>query len=323
MARKKSRKSREQNRQSEGGAFWHVLLKPELRRPILWGLALGLIVGTAAVGVCMAFDRMNSGVHALPKYDRSLTLSWEDLPDWLQLPDNRHILEELTQRVDLRDSDRLLDRHLAERIGKALSDPSAGWVKSVVRVTVQPNSTVSIKCLFRRPAAWVRHGRYCYLVDEESVRLPGRYEAAAAGGSALLTIEGVGISPPEVGQVWRGGDLTSGLKLSAVLANKPFRHQIAAIDVSNHDGRRDRNRPYLELTTDREGSRIWWGRPPDEEFGTEIRANQKITLLETLYRQWGRIDMNRAYVNVMTWPDRITMPAVSPESHPPRRLVRS
>jgi hypothetical protein len=322
LARRNSKKSGPGERRSAGGPFWHVLLRPQVRRPVLWGLAIGVVVGTAALGVCMAFDRMDTRVHALPKYDRSLTLRWEELPDWLQLADNRHILEELTDRVDLRDSDRLLDRRLAERIGKALADPSAGWVKSVDRITVQPNSSVSIKCHFRRPAAWVRHGRYYYLVDEESVRLPGRYEAAAAAGSVLLTIDGVGLSPPEVGQVWRGGDLASGLKLSAVLVNRAFRHQIAAIDVSNHDGRHDRNKPHLELTTDREGSRIWWGRPPDEEFGTEIRANQKITLLETLYRQWGRIDMNRAYVNVMTWPDRITMPAVPSETHSARRLVR-
>jgi hypothetical protein len=293
-----------------------------VRRPILWGLVIGVVVGTAAVSVRMAFDRMDNRVHALPKYDRSLTLSWEDLPDWLQVPENRHILEELTQRVDLHDSDRLLDRRLAQRIGKALSESGAGWIKSVDRIAVQPNSTVSIKCHFRRPAAWVRHGRYYYLVDQESVRLPGCYEAAAATGSVLMTIDGVGLSPPDVGQVWRGGDVASGLKLSAALSSKPFRHQIATIDVSNHDGRHDRNRPYLELTTDREGSRIWWGRPPDEEFGTEIRANQKITLLETLYRQWGRIDMNRAYVNVMTWPDRITMPAAPGETHGARRLVR-
>ena len=323
MARKKSRKNRGQDGASAAGAFWYALLRPELRRPILWGLAIGLLVGTAAVGVCAAFDRMDHRVHALPKYDRSLTLSWEDLHDWLQVPDNRHVLEELTQRVDLRDSDRLLDRHLAQRIGKALSEPGIGWIKSVDRIAVLPNSSVSVRCHFRKPAAWVRHGRHYYLVDQESVRLPGRYEAAAASGSVLMTINGVGMSPPEVGQVWRGGDLASGLKLSAVLSSKPFRHQIADIDVTNHDGRHDKNRPHIELTTDREGSRIWWGRPPDEEFGTEIRANQKITLLETLYQQWGRIDMNRAYVNVMTWPDRITMPAAPVETHPPHRLVRS
>jgi hypothetical protein len=322
LARKKSKRSRQGERRSGGGAFWHALLQPELRKRIFWGLGIGAIVGAAAVGVCFAFDRMDRGVHAQTKYDRPLTLSWEGLPEWLVVPENRHILEELTQRVDLHDSDRLLDPHLAERIGMVLSEPSIGWIKSVDRIAVRPNGVVSARCHFRRPAAWVHHGKYCYLVDQASVRLPGRYEAAASAGSVLMTIDGVGMQAPEIGQVWRGGDLAAGLKLAAALGNKPFRHQIAEIDVTNHDGRHDRNKPHIELTTDREGSRIWWGRPPDQESGTEIRADQKITLLETLYKQWGRIDMNRAYVNVMTWPDRITMPAAQAESHSPRRLVR-
>jgi len=259
----------------------------------------------------------------MAKFDRSLVLRWEDLPDWLQLSENRRILEDLTQRVPLCRSDRVMDGGLAERLGKALTDPAVGWIKSVDRISVRPNAVVSIKCQFRRPAAWIREGRFCYLVDREAYRLPGRYHVEECSNGALLVIEGVDSAAPEVGRAWRGGDLAAGLKLVELLASKPFRSQVAGVDVSNHDGRCDRNRPHLELITDRDGSRIWWGRPPGEEFGTEIVAAQKLVLLETLYRQHGRIDMNRAYVNIMTWPDRITMPAAPTHAATARRQLRS
>jgi hypothetical protein len=123
-----------------------------------------------------------------------------------------------------------------------------------------------------------------------------------------MVIEGVRMKAPEIGQTWRGADVTAGLKLAGLLRGEPFRYQVRRILVENHDGRADRSRPHIELATDLLGSRIWWGRAPDEEFGTEIPAEQKIILLRTLYNQWGRIDLNRSYVNIMTWPDRISLP---------------
>ena len=270
--------------------------------------ALCAIAGGAYVG----FGDLEQEVHALARFDQELTLEWEGLPDWLNLHDNCHILDSLTRRVDLRTGDRLLDPDLAARLGRTLAEPEVGWVKSVQRVVVHPDGVVSIRCDFRQPASWFVQGRYAFLVDEEGVRLPGRYEAADCEGGSLMMIEGVRMKPPEIGQVWRGADLTAGLKLAGLLRGQPFRHQIGRILVENHDGRVDRSRPHIELTTDRPGNRIWWGRAPDEELGMEISATQKIILLRTLYDQWGRIDLNRSYVNIMTWPDRVSLPAESP-----------
>ena len=287
------------------------------QRSVWQAVALGLTLAVIIFGLV----RLNDYVHRMNTYDRPLTLEWVDLPDWLRMPDNRHVLDNLVRVVDLQPTDRLLDPHLAERIGSALSAPEVGWVRSVDRVRIRPTGVVTIKCQFRRPAAWVRHGKYCYLLDHEGTRLPGSYEVENCRASALLMIEGVANAPPPVGRHWPGADLASGLRLAALLVDKPFRHQIGSIIVANHDGRRDRSRPHIELATDRKGSRIWWGRPPEEDFGTEITASQKLLLLETIYRQWGRIDMNRSYVNIMTWPDRVAMPALM-QSSAQSRLLR-
>ncbi len=287
------------------------------RRSVWRAVALGLSLSVVIVGLI----RLNDYVHRMKTYDVALALEWTDLPDWLRTPDNRHVLDSLVRVVDLKPSDRLLDPHLAERIGSALTAPEVGWVRSVDRVRIEPTGVVAIRCRFRRPTAWVRHGKYCYLVNEEGVRLPGCYEVEDCRAGALLMIDGVAVAPPAVGRPWPGADLASGLRLSAMLVDKPFRHQIGSINVANHQGRRDRSRPHIELATDRKGSRIWWGRPPEEDYGTEITASQKLLLLETIYRQWGRIDMNRSYVNIMTWPDRVAMPALM-QSSAQGRLLR-
>jgi hypothetical protein len=296
-------------------------LDEEHKRFLLVRLAQGVTCLLLIVGVYFGVDRLQQRVHALERYDRPLYLEWEGLPDWLQIADNRHILDDLAGRVKLDDSDRQLDPMLAERIGKSLASPELGWIQSVERVRVRPDGVVSVRCAFRRPAAWIRRDKSCYLVDQNRIRLPGRYEAADCRGSALLSIVGVQAPPPAVGQIWQGTDIGAGIGLVSLLNERSFRHQLVDIVVSNFNGRSDPAKPYIEMTTDRPDSRIWWGRPPGQEHGTEINATQKLTLLETLYRQWGRVDMNRSYVNITTWPDRVAMPmTIQPQAQ--ARLLR-
>ncbi len=320
MSRKKLKTKKKPTPGVAGASAWLLALEPESRARLLRGLGWVIVTAGLALGIRAGLGRLEEQVHGLDRYDRELTLEWVGLPDWLSLQENRHILASLEDRVGLRPEDRPLEPDLAERLGQALSQPEVGWIKSVNRVEIRPDGVVSVRCQFRRPAAWVRRGGYCYLIDTEGVRLPGRYDLAQCADSSLLMAVGVRLGPPEVGEVWRGSDVSSGLKLVSLLADKPFRHQITGVIVANSNGRIDRSKPHIELATDRDGSRIWWGRPPDEEFGTEITAAQKITLLQTLYRQWGRIDMNRAYVNIMTWPDKIAIPAVQRPSESARLL---
>ena len=320
MAKRKNKSKKKKTRGGAGAAPWLGLIDIENRAQLL-RIGVCLAIGCAlGLGVWTGMGRLERKVHALERYEGALTLEWVDLPDWLELPDNAHILDALERRIDLRAGDHLLDRGLAERLGQTLRDPSLGWIASVERVKVRPDRLVTVKCRFRRPSAWVVYGNYCYLVGQEGVRLPGRYDVRDCRDSPMLMIDGVGIGPPVVGEVWRGADLVSGLHLASLLADTPYRHQITSIIVDNHDGREDRSRPHIELATDHRGSRIWWGRPPDQEFGAEITAAQKLTLLETLYRRWGRIDLNKAYVNIMTWPDKISLPAGDSSSK--RRLLR-
>lgn len=270
-------------------------------------MALG--VGLLCVGVCLGMGRLEARVHQLPRYEHSLALEWQDLPDWLQLPENRHILHSLTRRLNLQPTDHLLDTTLAQRLGEALANPDIGWIGSVERIMVRPDGVVSVQCRFRRPAAWVRRRESCYLVDASGIRLPGRYQPTDCTHSALMTITGVRRPPPAVGRIWEGADLRAGLAMATLISKHPFQRQVDHIIVANYGGRVDRDRPYIELATDRPGSRIWWGRPPNQEDGTEIKAPQKLALLDSLFRRWHRIDLNRAYVDVRTHPNSVVLPA--------------
>lgn len=296
---------------TETAARWfsHINLRdnPDLARKTVISVIALSILG----GVSWGLGKLDAKVRQLPRYDNALALQWVNVPDWLRLDENRHILETLTREANLQARDRLLDPDLAKRLGSALARPSLGWVKAVDRVMVRPDGIVSVSCEFREPKAWVLYKNHCYLVDAESVRLPGSYEPADCEGSRLLMITGVAKAPPRVGEVWDGADLQSGLKLVQLVEYRPFHQQVRRILVANAGGRVDKNKPHLEMSTDRPNSRIWWGRAPNQEYGTEISAYQKLTLLDSLYQKWGRIDLNRSYVDVRTHTDGVVAPTSS------------
>lgn len=249
-------------------------------------------------------------VHAMPRFSRVPTLEWVQLPDWLAEPRNRAILQRITESAGLSVDDRVYDPTLTRRIGERLSRPENGWVARVRQVKARPDGVVRAWCDFRRPVAWVSCETGCYLLADDGVRLPGSYGPAVVCDSSLVRIVGVAGEPPAVGQRWASSDLVAGLKVLTCCADRPFVSQIVEVDVGNHHGRRSRVRPQLELKTDR-AARVLWGRTPGEEDGCEIPADRKVALLETLYRRFGRIDLNVAFVNVMNWPDRVGLPAGS------------
>lgn len=288
-------------------------MSDELRSRIFRVVAVLLMAGSVAFGLCAGLVALESHVHKDARYDRKLTSRWAaPIPAWLELPENRHILEDIERHAGLRARDDILDTGLAQRIVRSLSRPEIGWVEHVNRVTVRPDGVVELDCRFRQPAAWVLNRGYCYLVGGRGVRLPGKYDPGDCSRSNLLMIDGVKNSPPEIGRLWDGRDLAAGLKLVSLIGDRPFRIQVNRIIVSNYDGRRDTHRPHMELATDYHDARILWGRAPDEEFGMEISAAQKIAVLEALYREWGRIDMKRSYVDIMTYPsDRVAMPEIA------------
>lgn len=315
-------------RQKRNDGIWTALSQRlaasniDIRRHII--RAVLILVGGfgLAGGFVWGFGRLESQVHANPSYDRPLTLDFDGtLPDWLKADYNAPILARIVRQAGLRETDHMLDPTLVERIGRNLADPGFGWIESVYRVAVQPDGRVTVHCRFRKPRACVRYGNFAYLIDEHCIRLPDRYDLADCQRTGMLLISGVRQPPPAVGKVWPGEDLAAGLSLAALLETRPYWDQISQISVRNYDGRRDSRRPHFELATDNGASRILWGRAPGDENKMEITAAQKLALLDSLHRQFGRIDMNREYVDVRNWIDRVQLPAENRPA-PPRGTIR-
>ncbi len=309
MPRGKPKKGRKKNEESAfSTAIAHLLSEESaaIRRGALVALIVAVIGAFGVIGL----RRLEGHVHALNKFDRvQLWIYWEDCPFFLQDNQNAHILRSLEHEIALSASDTVLDGGLAQRVASSLSRPGIGWVRRVNRVVVRPDGRVSINCDFREPAAYVEAGKStCYLVDSEGVRLPGKYAIEDCESSSLLMIRGVQEPEPNVGQAWLGEDLSSGLRLVSLLYQQPFRDQVASINVENFGGRVSPRQPHLVMATNRPGSRIWWGLPPDDERGIENSARQKLALLQQLYSETGRIDINQPFVDIRTYPNSVSIP---------------
>jgi hypothetical protein len=219
------------------------------------------------------------------------------------------------------------------------------WISKVtqVRRAVTPGQemqTIQIFAEWRQPAAWVRFYRngepMLCLIDADGTRLPGEYRVADRGNSPLMVIAGIDLPRssnslfiPAAGEKWyangttMGEDLVAGMQLLALLEKQKFAPQIAAIDMTNFNGRRDDRAPWVLLET------IWptaagtprvvqWGRTIGQEKYYEVQSAAKIKTLKDLNTRFGRIDANRDYVDIRS--DVVRLPKLaSQQPVPPQR----
>lgn len=307
-AAKKKQKKKTASQQPVAFELFARLVSDDYR-PARRSAAIALCVSLVGAACVFGLFRLRNHVHHLTHFERvELWIDWENLPPFLQSPSYAPVLRELEHQVALTANDRVLDESLAQRIAASLDRTELGWVKGVNRVIVRPNGRVSVDCEFRYPRAFVSWAEHCYLVDEDGVRLPGEYTLRECSYQRGLMVRGVEAPNPPVGHFWPGEDLAAGLQLARMLAGQPYRNQVASISVENFEGRITNTQPHLVIATDRAGSRIWWGRAPDQEMGVENSAEQKLALLRRLYDRYGRIDINRPFVDIRSFRDSISMP---------------
>ena len=185
------------------------------------------------------------------------------------------------------------------------------WVASVRQVRraygQSPGDTLVVDCTYRAPAALVRWGRSYWMVDNGGVKLPESFPAADVervtvgrdGRTAMRTVAGVASPPPPAGQRWPGADLSAGLDMVKLAYGKPYLDGVAGVDVTNYAGRIDRGRPRLVLTT-RQGTQVWWGRPPltDDDYVVEVPVARKLATLAAVVKRFGRVDGGKAWIDV-------------------------
>ena len=155
------------------------------------------------------------------------------------------------------------------------------WVKEVRLIERRLPNDLKINLEMRRPyVAKMRNSRGVdnyYLVDKDSVRLPGEYKALPAMPMTLPILTGVRTNPPAAGEMWDDNGLNSAINIVARLESNKLLEplQLSQIDVANVGGKRNQRETEIVLYT-RNRVRIEWGRSPDTDKFGELSVDDKI-----------------------------------------------
>ncbi len=237
-----------------------------------WVFGIGGIIVAAAVLVPRLVQRTAS---AQPSAPIRVVLTNE--PSWLPKEDRRAlelgVLKSLTGGPLDRDGLQRA-REFAER---------CGWYQDVRQVRRPNLDEVVVEGIWAKPFALVSDAHGEHLVDTQARILPRTY--ATGQGPALLRIQGVSQPrPAQIGAVWTGADVNAALEMAALMNERAWKTQVAAIDVGTfaQDG-------VVRLRTE-SGCTLIWGRAPGQERAAEVPAHQKLAALEYLYDHYKRID---------------------------------
>jgi len=256
------------------------------------GVVAGLLAGAAALaGLNNHVDRMILQRYAGPKP------VFLDLPEAIETVAGPQLQARLSDLLTWDWTDRRLCKEMAQRLAES------GWVARVDSVRRGSDGTFRIRCRYRMPYAMVQQDRTFLLIDRDGVRLPGTYRY----DEKFKLIQGVAMPAAEPGARWPGEDLQAGLAIIEALGKEPFGDQVTAVLVDNFGGRENARRCHIELATDRAGGRVRWGSAPGYEID-ENNVVEKLAILRENYRRTGRMDAEHPVIDIVTFPDRFTIP---------------
>ncbi len=282
---------------------------PSLRRRALVAAGLVLLVIGGCAGLWAGFRALGRIAATSPAY----LVSREDVslvrgPAWMT-PEMRAELDLASLAPEFPDRISLLDKDLCRRIADAYA--SSLWVERVEAVEkrdprVDPDCRLVVRLKFRRPVAFIRDGGAYCLVDEQGVRLPGRYREPVlrqcgrdGRDQPLLVLAGVEGPAPRPGQVWASDALQAGLHVADGLTARQGVYGLRVVDVSNVGYRRSDARPEVTVYTANR-TEIRWGKAPTRQAAllAEKSIARKVEYLDYVYEQIGRFDGVLDYIDI-------------------------
>lgn len=162
---------------------------------------------------------------------------------------------------------------------------ATGWFDEIRQVRRIEPETVEVDARFTTPFAVIRDesDRRDHLVDPRGRLLPRSFPQGGSSGFTVIT--GAQLArPARHGEPWPGADVTVALQLLQLFYDRPWKEQIAEVDVSQLS-----RTPSIRLRTDRDCI-IIWGRPPGTESGSEVPAQRKLSYLDYHYQHYGHVD---------------------------------
>jgi hypothetical protein len=283
-----------------GGKFWRKFKAPRLPRLRVkeWSVEhreglfkagkVAVAVGTLSLIVLLVHREVYSLIRGKPEYSVDsekfrVALS----PDWADG------VNSVTISLDDSGHD-MLDGDTTEWIGRAfLENP---WVKKVSSVERVFPDQIRVRFEYLDPVAAVKTSQGWIVVDEDRVRLPGLWKKRPP---CVYETDIVGLHrAPVAGKIWNDPALAAGMELARFVTEDPVLAsvRVAAIDVSNFDGRIDRLRSEMALST-KSGCIIYWGRPSSTDKYGELTQGAKVENLRLVLKDFPGLK-NLVYVKV-------------------------
>lgn len=217
-------------------------------------------------------------------------LEFTGQPHWV----SRQLRDEIVAAAAPSSQDLVLDEHTARTIAENLL--KVAWLDDIkVRVT---NEAIQVAARYRRPLALIKISGKNYYLDDEFILL----DYVPINDLAIVEIKGVRsgyMSRAVVGSSYRRDDIAAAVTLlelltkmdAEVAADKPLLDEIASIDVSNYNGRKNSSKPHIILYA-KDGTEIWWGAEKGKwHLNLEARDEEKLAMLYNTYETIGTLQL--------------------------------
>jgi hypothetical protein len=283
-----------------GGKFWKKFKAPRLpqfhikewisdhREGLFKASKVSLVVGTLSLIVLLVHSEVYSLIRGKPEFSvKAEKFRVSLVPDWAN--------GQNSVTISLNGSDRgMMEEGTTEWIGLAFQ--ANPWVKEVSSVERVFPDQIRVRFEYRDPVAAVKTSEGWIVVDEDRVRLPGIWKERPP---CALQADIVGLHrAPLPGEVWNDPALAAGIDLARYVLEDSVLSSVdvAAIDVSNFDGRIDSLRSEMAFSTNT-GCVIYWGRPLSTDKYGELTQDEKVGNLRMVLKDFPGLE-NLVYVKV-------------------------
>lgn len=244
--------------------------------PVAWGV--GLVASAIGLAVWVPTLVERASERPLPAPIRVVL---GGAPDWLPVDERTAMQRAVLRSVGSSPFDRDGLSEAREAVRRC------GWMPEVTQVRRSDVDEVIVEGTWAIPFALVVDAAGEHLVDTRGRLLPRQYPAGK--GPRLMRIQGATTPRPSAfGEQWQAPEVTAALRMAALMADRPWRRQVAAVDMTSfaRDG-------TIRFATDA-GCAVVWGRAPGEETASEVPAMQKLAVLQHAFDRTGRIDAGKS-----------------------------
>lgn len=242
-----------------------------------WGLLI-----LALSGISLLLLLVHRKVYETYSNDERFKINLEFLevtanPDWLI---GTELEPAVRDSVKLAGNSGIFDKTTVSRICRQYQ--SNPWVAEVNTIQKRFPNEIIVKLEIRKPVVAIELKRtqnrsYYYLVDNQSVRLPGEYKVVPTLSMTLPVVVGVTTAPPPAGIKWADQGLNDAIALAVTLDEHQVysRLDVSQIDVANSGGRRNPKESEITIWT-KDRVAVQWGRSPTTSKFGEISVAEKI-----------------------------------------------